>query len=113
MTSRARCYRVAVGYFRFRKTFRLMPGIRLNLSKSGVSTSIGRPGATLNVGGIRGARATVGFPGTGLSYTEHLGTSSVPSAASGQARDEVARTIVRSMIFAAAIVGALLLWLLA
>jgi hypothetical protein len=58
--------------FRFRKSFKIAPGVRLNLSKSGVSTSIGGRGATLNVGGKRGARATVGIPGTGISYSEHL-----------------------------------------
>jgi hypothetical protein len=55
--------------FRFRRSFRLIPGIRLNLSKSGVSTSIGTRGAWLTIG-RRGTRATVGIPGTGLSYTE-------------------------------------------
>jgi hypothetical protein len=57
---------------RFRKTIKLLPGVRLNLSRSGISTSIGRRGATLNIGGKRGPRATVGLPGTGLSYTERL-----------------------------------------
>jgi hypothetical protein len=58
---------------RFRKTIKLLPGVRLNLSRGGISTSIGRRGATLNIGGKRGPRATVGLPGTGLSYTERLG----------------------------------------
>ena len=57
--------------FRFRKSIRIAPGIRLNLSKSGVSTSIGRPGATINIG-ERGVRGTVGLPGSGLSYSEML-----------------------------------------
>jgi hypothetical protein len=54
---------------RFRRSFRLIPGVRLNLSKSGVSASVGRRGAWLTIG-PRGTRATVGIPGTGLSYTE-------------------------------------------
>jgi len=58
--------------FRFRRSFKIVPGVRLNVSKSGLSASIGRPGATLNVGGKRGARVTVGLPGTGLSYSEQL-----------------------------------------
>ncbi len=53
--------------FRFRKSVKIMSGVRLNLSKSGVSTSIGAKGATVNVS-KRGAKATVGLPGTGLSY---------------------------------------------
>lgn len=58
--------------WRFRRTIRILPGVRLNLSKSGISTSLGGPGATLNFG-KRGARATVGLPGTGISYSTRLG----------------------------------------
>ncbi len=54
--------------FRFQRRVRLLPGVRINLSKSGVSTSIGGRGAWLTFG-RRGTRATVGLPGTGLSYT--------------------------------------------
>lgn len=54
---------------RFRKSFKLIPGVRLNLSKSGSSWSFGRPGATINFKGRR-VRTTVGIPGTGLSYSE-------------------------------------------
>jgi hypothetical protein len=62
------CYLSAMG-LRFRRTFRPFPGVRLNLSKSGVSTSIGTRGAWLTFG-KRGTRATVGIPGTGISYTQ-------------------------------------------
>jgi hypothetical protein len=54
--------------FRFRRSVRLFPGLRLNLSRSGVSASVGGRGAWLTLG-PRGARATVGIPGTGLSYS--------------------------------------------
>lgn len=70
--------------FRFRKTIRLLPGVRLNLSKSGISTSIGRPGATINIG-RRGVTGTAGIPGTGLSYTERL-------SGAGRARQGAAAT---------------------
>lgn len=53
---------------RYRQSFTLFPGVRINVSKGGISTSIGVPGATLNVG-RHGVRATVGAPGTGLSYS--------------------------------------------
>ena len=69
--------------FRFRKSIKILPGIRLNLSKSGVSTSIGRPGATINIGN-RGVRGTVGLPGTGISYSENLTT---PDAAAPEDDD--------------------------
>ena len=54
--------------FRFRRSIRIAPGIRLNLSKSGVSTSVGERGAHITVGHGH-TRTTVGVPGTGLSYT--------------------------------------------
>jgi uncharacterized protein DUF4236 len=57
--------------FRFRRTIKLGKGLRINLSKSGVSLSAGRPGASLNIGS-RGAATTVGIPGTGLSYRSAL-----------------------------------------
>ena len=56
---------------RFRKSFRLMPGLRVNLSKSGPSLTVGGRGITTNYS-KRGARSTIGVPGTGVSYsTKH------------------------------------------
>src|ERR1700730_5795713 len=63
--------------FRFRRSFKVAPGFRLNFSKSGVSTSVGRRGLWFTIGG-RGTRTTVGIPATGLSYTEQ---SKLPSPA--------------------------------
>ena len=60
---------------RFRKSFKLFPGVRINFSGSGVSTSIGPKGATVNIKPGRSPRATVGIPGTGISHTEAIGAS--------------------------------------
>lgn len=57
---------------RFRRTVKLAPGVRLNLSKSGVGVSVGVRGASVSVG-PRGAYMNVGLPGTGISYREKLG----------------------------------------
>ena len=57
---------------RFRKIFSIIPGVRLNVSKSGVSTSLGGRGATVNVGTSGKRTVTVGIPGTGLSYQAPL-----------------------------------------
>lgn len=57
--------------FRFRKSVRLAPGLRLNLSRGGLSATLGRPGASVNVG-RRGVTGTAGLPGTGLSYQARL-----------------------------------------
>lgn len=43
----------------------MAPGVRLNVSKSGVSTSIGGKGFTYNSRG----RVTASIPGTGIRFT--------------------------------------------
>ncbi|MCO8166814.1 DUF4236 domain-containing protein [Pseudomonas sp. 21LCFQ02] len=69
---------------RFRKSVKIAPGLRLNISTKGVSASIGRRGAMINVS-KRGTRVTVGLPGTGLSAS-HLFKAG--SAGSSQAAPE-------------------------
>lgn len=54
---------------RFRKTVTIFPGVKANISKGGVSFSMGRKGFTINVG-KNGVRRTVSLPGTGISNTE-------------------------------------------
>ena len=56
--------------FRFRKTLKILPGVSLNIGKTGVSTSIGGKGARVTLG-KHGTRTTVGIPGTGASYTSY------------------------------------------
>jgi hypothetical protein len=68
--------------FRFRKSVKILPGVRLNLSKSGLSTSIGGPGATVNLGG-KGTRHTVGLPGSGLSFSSFTPKNQPESASDG------------------------------
>ncbi|MGB7598310.1 MAG: DUF4236 domain-containing protein [Gallionella sp.] len=53
--------------FIYRKRIKLLPGVRLNLSRHGISTSIGTRGATVNISGDR-TRASVGIAGSGISY---------------------------------------------
>lgn len=54
--------------FRFQKRVKLLPGVTLNLSKKGVSTSLGVKGARVTYGHGK-KRTTIGLPGTGLSHT--------------------------------------------
>ena len=63
--------------FRFRKIISVIPGVRVNLSKSGASTSIGGHGATVNVGTSGKRTVTLGIPGTGMSYQLPLNASAV------------------------------------
>ena len=56
---------------RFRRRLRVAPGVYINLNKHGLSTTIGKRGAslTLNSNGVYG---NIGLPGTGLSYRTKL-----------------------------------------
>jgi len=56
--------------FRFRRSIKILPGVRLNLGKRSISTSIGIRGVHITLGKT-GTRTTVGLPGSGLAYT-HL-----------------------------------------
>jgi hypothetical protein len=56
---------------------KVLPGVRLNLSKSGISTTLGPRGAKVTLNGKGQRRTTVGIPGTGISHT------TVTSRASG------------------------------
>lgn len=64
--------------FRFRRIIPLGKGFRINLSKSGISSSIGGKGFTVNFS-KRGVRPTISAPGTGISYTPSMASSSSTS----------------------------------
>ncbi|MPR36605.1 DUF4236 domain-containing protein [Salmonirosea aquatica] len=64
--------------WRFRKSVKIIPGVRLNFSSRGVSTSIGVRGAGLNFSN-RGVYAYASIPGTGLSYRERIGGGRTPA----------------------------------
>jgi len=57
---------------RFRRKAKLFPGVYLNFSKSGISTTIGVPGASINFGS-KGTFLNTGIPGTGLYDRHRLG----------------------------------------
>ena len=56
---------------RFRRTFKIFPGVKINVSKGGISTTVGARGfhLTFNKHGIR---QSIGLPGTGLSESSYL-----------------------------------------
>jgi hypothetical protein len=58
--------------FNFRKSIRIAPGVRINLSKGGISLSGGTRGASINLG-RRGVKTTLGAPGTGFSWSKLFG----------------------------------------
>jgi hypothetical protein len=57
--------------FRFQRRIKILPGLRLNVSKTGFSWTVGTRGASVTA---RDGKLTgnVGIPGTGLSYRRRL-----------------------------------------
>ncbi len=65
---------------RFRRSIRVLPGIRLNLGLHGAGLSVGRRG--LHVGmNRRGMYTSAGIPGTGLYAVHHTRISGYPTVA--------------------------------
>lgn len=62
---------------RFRKSIKLAPGIRWNLSGSGSSWTIGPRGASVGIG-KRGVHMNLGIPGTGLTSRSRLSGTAQP-----------------------------------
>ena len=57
-----------MGFFRFRRSIKILPGIRWNFGKRSSSISFGGRGFHYTIG-THGTRTTIGIPGTGISYT--------------------------------------------
>jgi hypothetical protein len=70
--------------FGFRKSIKILPGVRVNVGSSGVSTTIGGRGASVNIG-RRGTYLNAGVPGTGLSTRARMGGGSGSLGSSGGA----------------------------
>lgn len=59
--------------FRFQRRIRIGRALRLNLSKSGIGASVGRPGVRFGIDAARRKYFSIGIPGSGLSYREFFG----------------------------------------
>jgi hypothetical protein len=68
--------------FRFRKSFKIAPGVRINVSSSGLSTTLGPRGLSVTMG-RRGTFLNAGIPGTGVSTRGRLGNGGGDSLAGG------------------------------
>lgn len=82
----------------YRKRIKIAPGIHLNLSKEGVSTTIGPKGAKVTFG-KNGTYLHKGIPGTGLYSREKLSARNM-SANSGCAVMLLAITLLAGIAFA-------------
>ena len=56
--------------FRFRKSVRIFPGVRINLSKTGIGASAGFKGFRFTKRADGKVQKTFTVPGTGISYVD-------------------------------------------
>lgn len=59
--------------FRFRKSFKVAPGVRLNVGKKSASVSLGGRGFRTSVSTTGRKTRSVGIPGTGISHVSTRG----------------------------------------
>jgi hypothetical protein len=84
---------------RFYRRLHLAPGVRLNISGGGPSISLGHRGAWLTLGSRGQRTATLGWPGTGIRYTDTVGGGAPPRAPSA----------LRSLVWIV-VIAAVVLW---
>lgn len=69
---------------KFRKSIKLAPGVKLNLTGKGISSvSLGKNGAKVNIS-KKGTRSTIGIPGSGLSYSSYTPRKKATTPQQGQ-----------------------------
>ncbi|WP_409270109.1 DUF4236 domain-containing protein [Neobacillus sp. SCS-31] len=75
---------------RFRKSFKIAPGVRMTVGKTGVGVSVGGRGLRYSVHSSGRRTSTAGIPGSGLSYSSSSGGRAYKSEAYRR-RSELAR----------------------
>lgn len=63
--------------FKFRKSIKVAPGVKVNVTHKGVGVSAGVKGARISTG-PSGSRITTSLPGTGISYEQRIGKKKGP-----------------------------------
>ena len=89
--------------FRFQRRIKILPGLRLNVCKTGISWTVGTRGASVTA---RDGKLTgnVGIPGTGLSYRKRLDLPSEDQVDQGEPRPPPG-TSTPSWLVLAAVLG--------
>ena len=63
--------------WRYRKRIKILPGIHINISKSGISTNVGIKGASVTLGSD-GTYVNTGIPGSGLYRRDKINSNDKP-----------------------------------
>lgn len=73
---------------RFKKSFKIAPGVKLNLNKNSTSVTFGKRGAHYTINSKGKKTASVGIPGTGISYTKTMGDTSSGSRSNNDSKEQ-------------------------
>lgn len=71
---------------RFRKSFKVAPGVKINIGKKSAGVSFGGKYGGVSFNTKSGARARISAPGTGLSYSSKLSSGRSKRSASHKSR---------------------------
>lgn len=78
---------------RFRKTFKVAPGVKFTLGKKSTGLSIGGKYGGMTFNSRSGARVRASAPGTGLSYSTKVGGSKGGSRSTGSSSSGSVQTV--------------------
>lgn len=73
--------------WRFRRSKKILPGVRINFNKNSTSISFGGKGARYTISSTGKRTTTVGIPGTGLSYSTTSTAKKKPTASAAAAAE--------------------------
>lgn len=65
--------------FRFQKSVKIFPGVRINIGSKSVGISIGNKSGGISFNTKTGTHVRASVPGTGISYTEKIGRNQADS----------------------------------
>lgn len=83
--------------FRFRKSVKILPGVRVNLGLNGASVSVGPRGASVSIG-KRGVYANTSIPGTGISFRSKIRSATRQESKSLQQQETQKELTIRSVV---------------
>lgn len=70
--------------FRVRKSFKVIPGVRMTVSTRGISTSVGTKGYRVTRSSSGRVTRTMSIPGTGVAHTKTVGASRSSQPSTGR-----------------------------
>ncbi|WP_108398901.1 DUF4236 domain-containing protein [Devosia submarina] len=91
--------------FRFRRSFKIAPGVRLNLNSKSTSVRIGPKGFGYTISSNGKKRVTASIPGTGISYSEVASSAARARPTGGNHRRRSIWPVILVFLAVIAVIG--------